>query len=314
MSIKETRFRNVPAIALENSILSAIVIPQMGGKIASLCYRPRQFEAAAQPSGREYRPAPHFADFSAYDASGLDDAFPCVDKGTFQGMLLPDHGIIWSSRMKEEIQGERVILRAPESPLSGLYQKEIRLEENALILFYTIENPSGGATSRPARRLPFLWTFHGLLRYEDETFLLFPPGTRKLTRVFGKGPGRFAPEECSVPPEGQIPVRQLLSEEELQENRAMAKYFLPGPAPQGTCGCLYPDHHMKLSLHWDEKVLPYLGLWITAGGYRGDRNLAWEPESAFYDAPERAAQNGTLTFLEPGGKIQFLLRIVLEEI
>ena len=67
-------------LRLENEKLSVVILPQLGGKIASFYHKDAAFELAAENTLRGYRlpsgPAPSFEDF---DASGLDDAFPNID-------------------------------------------------------------------------------------------------------------------------------------------------------------------------------------------------------------------------------------------
>ena len=63
---------------------------------------------------------------------------------------------------------------------------------------------------------------------------------------------------------------------------------------------------------YDAQALPYLGVWITAGGYRGDCNCALEPSTGFYDGISRARENGSLKVIKPGEIFSFTLEICLE--
>ena len=47
------------------------------------------------------------------------------------------------------------------------YEKRMELKDSSLSLHYRIENRGGG-------EFPFLWTFHGLMRYEEDMRLLLP--------------------------------------------------------------------------------------------------------------------------------------------
>lgn len=70
---------------------------------------------------------------------------------------------------------------------------------------------------------------------------------------------------------------------------------------------------MRCTLKYDANKLPYLGVWITAGGYRGDYNCALEPATGFYDDVPRTIKNGTIRVLEPGGEFAFTLEISLRK-
>ena len=64
-------------------------------------------------------------------------------------------------------------------------------------------------------------------------------------------------------------------------------------------------------LHYDVKKLPYLGVWITAGGFEGDYNCALEPSNGFYDGIGRAEKNCRLPVLKAGEAMDFELVVSL---
>ena len=66
-------------------------------------------------------------------------------------------------------------------------------------------------------------------------------------------------------------------------------------------------------IEWDNNVLPYLGFWITAGGFRGDYNCAWEPSSGYYDSVSRALRNNAVWELLPQEEKQFDITITVHE-
>ena len=78
--IRYIKWKNLDGIQIENAWIRAVILPDLGGKIASVCYKKRQFEFAAQYRGEVYRLPGMDADFSDYDAAGLDDAFPNIVK------------------------------------------------------------------------------------------------------------------------------------------------------------------------------------------------------------------------------------------
>lgn len=63
----------------KTDVLRVIILPALGGKLASVFHKKKNFELAAQNQEAFYH-LPHVGDdFSRYDASGLDDAFPSID-------------------------------------------------------------------------------------------------------------------------------------------------------------------------------------------------------------------------------------------
>ncbi len=166
---------------LENDKLAVHVLPELGGKITSLYLKEKEFELAAPNRTGQYRLPGGDAqtgkktdfgpDFSRYDASGLDDAFPNIDPGLveWQGRKLyyPDHGEIWSHMMELQEMPEGIRLSYASAAFGYAYEKRMELKGSSLSLHYRIENRGGG-------EFPFLWTFHGLMRYEEDMRLLLP--------------------------------------------------------------------------------------------------------------------------------------------
>ncbi len=290
------------AYAQNGGVLSAVVLPGLGGKIASLYHHGARFEAAAQ-SSRGYRPASYGANFSEYDASGLDDGFPtlhaCADKPS--GLVFPDHGEIWSASMDTAVEDRRLVLRYESAHHPYRYEKRVGLENDSLMLDYRIEN-----TGRAP--YPCLWAFHGLLRYGQDMEIVYPPNAASFLNVLDSsalGPaGRVHAINggynfAHVPPPGPP---------------SMLKYYLNGRAERGSCGFRYPQEGMECLLKYDAEILPYLGVWITAGGFRGEYNCALEPCNGFYDDISTARKQGALFQLMPGCPLVFSLGLRLRKI
>ena len=65
-------------------------------------------------------------------------------------------------------------------------------------------------------------------------------------------------------------------------------------------------------MRYDPEKLPYLGLWCTMGGYRGDCNAALEPTTGYYDSIPRALETGRVRMLAPGERFEFSLTLSSE--
>ena len=112
--LQQTTFMGTAAWQLQNDLLTAIILPEHGGKVASLVYRPRSWELLFQNPKGVFRKAQRGDDFSDYEACGFDDAFPTVDACQVQvgerKVLYPDHGELWSAAFTAEPQGETLCL------------------------------------------------------------------------------------------------------------------------------------------------------------------------------------------------------------
>jgi hypothetical protein len=143
--------------------------------------------------------------------------------------------------------------------------------------------------------------------------LSFPYGTNHVINVQSSdllgNIGNVYPYPIAEDLSGQ---RFLFNKVKPVSSRSTNKYYVLGKIEQGTCGAYYPDRNIRYTLFFDKEKLPYLGFWVTAGGFRGDYNCALEPTNGFYDNIETAKKNNKLYFLSPGQSLQFSLQMELK--
>lgn len=291
---------------LENGQLAATVYPWLGGKIGQLLHLPSGFQPVFQGK-TPLRRANLYADFSRYDTSGLDDAFPTIMEENLTAgeasVHLPDHGEIWSSAFSHKKTEHSLILAMDSKILPYHYEKEISLDENALILHYTISN-TGKAP------FPCHWTFHGLFVYHEDMQLLFPEGSGQVVNVTDSLRFGAAGETYSLPT-GQLSDGKLWDFRQVppSEPRSAEKFWLTEPVTQGQCGYVYPHAGWKVILEYNPVQLPYLGCWITAGGFKGEYNCALEPSNGYFDSVACAQKHNRCPLLIPGEPWDFTLKI-----
>jgi hypothetical protein len=89
---------NMEMLILENEWIKLVCYPSIGGKIASIWYKPLSRELLWQ-SQDGYKIPTYGASFSDYDKSGIDECFPMIDAEdlSWEGNTyrLPDHGELW---------------------------------------------------------------------------------------------------------------------------------------------------------------------------------------------------------------------------
>ena len=266
-----------PLITLQSSGLEVLVAPDLGGKTLSVRSKSGH-ELLFQRSGAQPVGRSEFGDW----AFGWDDCWPSVEAG---GPGYPDHGALWSlsARVREKSASSLTLETAPRDR-SWLYAKTWTLVDKTIAIRVSMENLS-------TLPLPSFWTLHALVRLEDDMRLVFPAGDSRKT-VSGND---FFPK--SFPARGSA-----------------SKFWIPEPVERGFCGVDYPSLGMAYRLEWDPRELPYLGYWVTNGGFRGERNAAWEPSDGFYDSIQTARRNGALPVLEPGGTRTLNLKMTWREL
>ncbi len=308
--IKEHFFKDTKAVILENDSLKVIVLPELGGKIASVYNKTKDFELLFQNKEEVYKKAGIYSDFGEYDASGFDDAFPSIDEGIVtvgKNMVrYPDHGEIWSMGFKYEIAGEKLTLKGESAILSYSYTKTLSLQGHKLIIDYNIAN--GGESD-----IPCLWAMHCLIRCEEDMQLIFPEGTNRVRNVLKSGYLGEADKIHTYPATTSADGKEYRLDRIFPESAAKyEKYYVEGEIAHGVCGAYYPGKDVTYRVYFDSSKLPYLGFWLTEGGFRGDYNCAMEPANGFYDSIETARNNNSLYMLKAGTSLSFDLKLELK--
>lgn len=304
-SITSAPWKNLQGICMENEYLRVIVLPKLGGKIASVVYKDKDFELAAQNKEEYYKMPQLDAAFEKYDASGMDDAFPNIVEAKVKygdrELHYPDHGEIWSSSFEWEIGDENLTLFYESKRFAYLYQKRFTLQNKVLRVSYEIQNLSDES-------FPCLWAFHGLVRYEEDMELLYSEDVKSFENV-------LQGEEL-----GEVGRHIALKNEEYnfahvpeKVSETMVKYYVDSRLEKGVCGYRYPTQKMECLLNYNAEKLPYLGVWITAGGFRKDYNCAMEPANGYYDDIRIAWENKSLYWLKKENPLNFDLEMTVKE-
>lgn len=310
MEISESFFKGTRSIEISNDEIGISVLPYIGGKIARFYNKKKDFELLFQNKEEKYREANIHDDFSKYDASGFDDCFPNIDAGKVnyknQYIDYPDHGEIWSSKLDYKVLENKVILFYESKLLPYTFEKRISINGNSLLLDYKIENIGSEV-------LKGFYTMHCLVNCKEDMIIIFPKETSKIINVTNSNElgsiGRLHP----------FPYTSSLNNELYTLNKVFPKsankfekYYVTDKIEEGLCGVKYPSNNIELEIIYDAKKLPYLGFWVTEGGFRGDYNCALEPSNGFYDSIEIAEKNNKLMKLAPGSSFEFSIELRLK--
>ncbi len=280
-----TTYKNLPAVTLENEALVLTFLPTYGCKMASLLKKDTQREFLFQSSQNSLTPPPYGAAFSAYDSSGFDEVFPSIDAcpypfGKYAGTAIPDHGEVWALSWKHNLHADGLGLTAwTQSPvLPYKFIREIALHGTEIRMHYTVEN----LAEEP---FEFIWTPHCLLACSPHTVLVTPENLTEIitvehsTQTLGPwGTRHTYPITTSIT--GQ---KINLAHTQPVSAKNCEKFYFTHKNRQGWCGIKHTDNGDSLTYRYDADKVPYLAVWKTQGGYRGDYNLALEPCTGEWD-------------------------------
>lgn len=308
MIIKST-FKGTQAIELHNEKLKVLVLPRIGGKIASFYYKEKAFELLDQYQGEVYQEADFNDAFEAYDISGFDDCFPSIDYSieTYakQTRIYPDHGEIWSARLDASIVGEELHLYYESKMLPYSFEKVLYLNDNALMIKIKITNMGQEA-------IEGFYTPHCLIRCEKDMELIFPEKTRMVVNVIES---TYLGEVGS---KHTFPVSKDVFGENYRLNRIFSKharkcekYYVLDTIKEGRCGVYYPSKDITYELTYDVDALPYFGFWVSEGGFKHTYNCALEPSGGFYDSMPKARENNKFTQILPNATFEVVMKMCI---
>lgn len=288
--VEQTRYKDRPAIAVKGERLTAVFLPEDGGKLASL--RDESREYLAQAPGVQYRRLTPEGEYVPSECSGFDDMFPTIDpytpdSGLHPGKTYPDHGEVCRYPMEVNLSEETLELTFRSRLFEVGFQKRICPEEGGIAIHYRLEN-------RGTEVFPYIWAAHCMLQAQPDAQIVFPyPKDAPVRNMFGRQLSKIQTQPFS--PDGES-----------------YKYYFTEPIPEGWCGYRYADGK-TLMLRYPGEIVGYLGIWINNGSFKYMYNIALEPCTAPYDRPDAAMREGCCSCLQPGQVLEFRLLLTVEE-
>lgn len=304
---------------------SVIVVPEFGGKIASIRIDGRELlQAPLAPMA----PRTQTMSFEAGDASGWDECLPsvaacAVSTGAGEAQI-PDHGDLW--RVAWEEQGPRdqetkgpkndsVSLRAECFSLPLVLDRTLELSERRdgwrLNLDYCLTNT--GPYS-----VPWSWAAHPLFVAEAGDRIILPGSIHSL-RLEGSGGRRLGKNDDTVDwPVAKLAGRGMtdLSIAQSPDSGIGDKLFAgPLSLDENWCVLERPSARLRIKVGFDTAATPYLGLWICYGGWPdrpGPKQtcVAMEPATAPVDS---LAETGLWSReLAPGACAEWTMHVDFE--
>ncbi|MDR0734860.1 MAG: DUF5107 domain-containing protein [Elusimicrobiota bacterium] len=268
-----------------------------------------------QTALKELKIPPYGAPFDAYDSSGYDEVFPSIDRtfypsGFHAGVVIPDHGEIWAVPWEITQRGENGFTAQVKSKtLPYIFTRKVELDKNKVVFFYRVENTSDKESFK------FLWALHALLACTPATKLLTPAGLNRImtvehgTRTLGEW-GTFHPYPLTKSVNGK--TIDMSATEPIYANNC-EKFYFASRNTEGWCGAEHTDTGERIIYRYDGAKVPYLGVWKTQGGYRGDYNVALEPCTAIYDDLYVANKIKKVSEVPPKGLYQWNLTMSVEQ-
>jgi hypothetical protein len=269
-------------VGLRTDALEVTVVPGCGAKIVRLHDRHagREWIWSARPA----RVLHQNAVGDAFDDSpliGIDECLPTVAPCVVDGKEWPDHGEVWPRAWdldEEALHDARVVTSISLRTVPLSFTRELSVSENTLRLAYTLCNNADEAQR-------YAWALHPLLAMREGDHIELPPGEH-VGRVDSAAnlPGLAAGEQAVWPePLAGVRADRLLPGTELTS----LKLYLPSPQPAGFAITNTADGTTMRGRYGPAELLPYLGIWVTRGGWNGYHHFAVEPTNVNDDRADR---------------------------
>lgn len=294
-------FKGLNSIILENEYMEAVFLPEYGGKLASLIDKKRNKEWLFQAKEEKLEIPEYGADFSAYDSSGFDDVFPSIDRCLYpeNGKVIPDHGEVWALPWELKVEEGTLIFQVKSPVFPYTLKKELTLDEKRLQFNYTVLNKD--------KENPFyyIWTPHALLNCSTSTELMTEEHMKTIMSV------EHATEHLGewgtihpYPLTHSYKTGKVMDLSKVESATAgnCEKFYFMEKAKEGKCGVRDNESGSVLMYDYPHDKIPYLAVWKTQGGYRGDYNIALEPCTGVYDNLYVAHAIKKASSVEPGSK------------
>ena len=291
-TIERAVFRGQPCLTLESGTLRVVLLPDAGGKAASLVYKPSGKEFLLQGRGETYRTAPYAGDFLKGDMSGFDDMFPTIDRCFYAdypwaGTELPDHGEVWPLKWDARAADGRVTLKVNGVRLPYTLEKTVSLRDAHTVRFsYVAANPTDFDMN-------FLWAAHLMLVAQKGCRHAAPEGMKAAVCAYSEGGpmGRYGDtfDFPYVPQaDGGVYDASYFRGEDADD---FQKFYFRERMSEGWYCLYYPDGHI-LRLEFPVETVPYFSAVNAEGGSFNLRCVHLEPCTAPFDRPDVARLHG----------------------
>lgn len=314
---------------IKSKRLHAVVLPALGGKIASLRWLPRNVELLQIPLA-PYAQRTADMSFDEGDASGFDECLPSIsecDVPTPHGSVhVPDHGDFWRLPWTFRRQDSSIWMEATGVSLPLRFERVLRLADStglskvakhsdpeALSIEYLVQNNGASPTQ-------YIWSAHPLFTVDPGDRILLP---ESVTQVRVEGSARQRLGE----PGGIIawPRTKSRTGEDVDlsiagkiEDEIGDKLYAIAP-PEGWAAIERLGRGVRIEVRFDPTQVPYLGLWLCFGGWPEGKEVrqqcvAVEPCMAPVDSLAAAVEGRWAKRLGPGEMHRWRMQILVSNI
>jgi galactose mutarotase-like enzyme len=289
-------------VSMQTDTLAVVVLPELGGKIASLRWLPGNLELLQAPLA-DYAPRTMTMGFEEGDAGGWDECLPSVASCSLvtprRVVRVPDHGDFWRLAWSCEQAGNEIRMAATGVSLPLRLERTLTFDDDALRIDYRVENVGD-------EPVEYAWSAHPLFAVDPEDRVLLPESV-KAVRVEGSAGQRLGGKGMKH----AWPRTKAKSGDVIDLSLAGGigdgtgdKVFAAAPS-EGWAAIIRRQRGVRIEVRFDPQRIPWLGLWLCYGGWpegmaRRQQCVAIEPCTAPMDSLAEAVEQGSARKLAAG--------------
>ncbi|MBS1842369.1 MAG: DUF5107 domain-containing protein [Acidobacteria bacterium] len=271
---KDWKYCGLQVVLLENRYLRVAILPEVGGKIWQITYKPA--DADLLWNNPRIPPAKQLIN-ARYDdvwSGGWDELFPNDEVSQIVGDSYPDHGEFWTGAWRaatfeeKDAVGVTLSYSTPISAVRATKTITLRRDERRLRFSHSFTNLG-------ASDFPFLWKLHPAFAVTPQHRIDFPPMRVLLEPAF-RGTLEGAEPEFAWP-YARI-GKQKVDLRCIPPASAQQLYFFYGTGlTRGWCALTDTNARLASVVTFDPRLLSSCWLFASYGGWRNYNVAVLEP-------------------------------------
>jgi hypothetical protein len=296
------------ALVVENGLLRLVLLPELGGKLWSLVYKPFDREIFWHNPRMAPRHAPYGAAYDDWFCGGWDELFPNDAPTAFAGDAYPDHGEWWSMPFAWDVNTAQPDAVTVHCRRAGVVTNTsvdrwitVRAGEPQVTTRYRIHN----AGPQP---LDFLWKLHPALAISADACIDLPACQVQPDPAFNERLDKrpFAWPMARDGRGGAVDMRPVPG-----ADAATCDFYYATELAAGWCAMTDTRDGVGFGLAFDPALFRSVWVFGAYGGWRGHYTTILEPCTGYPYRLEDAVAQGTASRLEAGQSIETTVTAVL---
>ena len=294
----------VQKLTIKNKNLTLSLIPSLGAKIISI--KDRNGKEYLSRSTLTYKKRSKIKKYSQTEYDGIDECFISMHGkyplAPFKDKVIKTHGPLIYKEWKWLKEEKGISLEAKLDDWKLTFKRELFLNENSIILHYTLTNHS-------KFDFYFLYAFQPLFAASKGTKVNWPLMTKIKPAYSSKN---FLAKQGKTLNWFEVKNAKnefLLSAQFVPNSKRYYKYYTVEPLSEAT---LEHADGRRLKLQWDKKVLPAMAVWSNEGAYGKLNQIGLQPTTSRFEAIAEAFKANESKYVRGNSEFSWKITLTIE--